>query len=126
MGAVAGLDLRLIDQLQVGLVDQRRGVEDGTALVPRQLVMRDAAQVVVDQRHEALESVWIAPTVRDEQIGEVRIGHPRILVQLAGMGLDRTWGSGGGQPTVGTFGRYLHPPTVLNDREWPMGSAEAL
>jgi hypothetical protein len=40
------------DQAQIGLVDQRRGVERLARLLPRQLLRRQFAEFVVDQRQE--------------------------------------------------------------------------
>jgi hypothetical protein len=80
VGSVDGLDSGLIDQLQVGLVDQRGGVEYGIATVPRELVVRDAAQVLVDQRHKPREGALVASAVRDEQIGDVLVGHSPLVL----------------------------------------------
>jgi hypothetical protein len=42
------------DQAQIGLVDQRRGVERLARPLPRQLLRRQFAEFVVDQRQELL------------------------------------------------------------------------
>src|SRR5262249_39639213 len=59
------------DQPQVGLVDQRRGLERLAGLLLRQLPGGQLAQLVVDQRQELLGRLAVALPDRREEAGEV-------------------------------------------------------
>ena len=58
--AVPLLDLLAIHQPQVGLVDQGRGLERLARLLLRQLLSRQLAQLVVDQRQQLLGGLRVA------------------------------------------------------------------
>jgi hypothetical protein len=71
MCAVLPVDTSLIDQLQVGLVDQCGGLEGVVGSFPPQLARCDAAQLVVNERQQSIEGVPIAPGPIEEHRGDV-------------------------------------------------------
>ena len=72
MAAIAPRRSCTVDQPQVCLVDERRRVERLSGLTPPQLPAGEAAQIVVNERNEAIESVVVARAVGDEKLGHVR------------------------------------------------------
>ena len=73
--AILCLETRLVEELQVGLVHQCRGVENGITTMTRQLEMGDAAQIVVDERHQPTKRKVVTFSVCDQEIRDVVVGH---------------------------------------------------
>jgi hypothetical protein len=71
MTAIAPRRLGLIDQPEVGLVDEAAGVERVHPAPAAELDAGQPPQVVVDERHQPVERLGIAGAVGDEQLGNV-------------------------------------------------------
>ena len=75
---VPPIDLPLIYQPQVGLMNQRRGLERVSGAFMTQLPSSDATQLRIDQWQQPVEGLSIAPTPIIEQRRDVwRVRHPR-------------------------------------------------
>ena len=72
MCAVSPVDTSLIDQFQVGLMDQCGGLECMVRAFPLQLARGNAAQLGVDERRQSIERVPIAPGPGLEERGDLR------------------------------------------------------
>ena len=60
-----------IDELEVGLVDERGGLQGMSDALVAHLAPGDTAQLRVDQRDELLESHFVAVPPREEQVGHL-------------------------------------------------------
>jgi hypothetical protein len=61
MCAVQPVDTSLVDQFQVGLMDQCRGLQRVVSAFAPQLARGNAAQLAVDERRQSIERLSIAP-----------------------------------------------------------------
>src|SRR5262249_19016506 len=59
MGAVLPVDAPLIDQLQIGFVDEDGRLNGAVAPLARGAARRDDAQLVVDERNETIEGLTV-------------------------------------------------------------------
>jgi hypothetical protein len=59
MRAILKPRLTDVDELQVGVMDQRRGVERPVRFTAPQTLMGEAPQLVIHQRHQAVERLFI-------------------------------------------------------------------
>jgi hypothetical protein len=83
MIAIPPTRLSLIDQLNVGLVDEAAGIERSVAAPAAQLLASDAAQLRIDQLDESVEGVRIAGAyVGLLPFSESRSMSPRSLATL--------------------------------------------
>ena len=71
MRAVLPLHLPDIDELEVGLVDERGGLQRMSDALVAHLTPGDAAKLRVDNRNELLESVFVPVPPREEQVGHL-------------------------------------------------------
>ena len=71
MGAVLPLDILPVHQPQIGLVDERGGLEDVAGSLSRHLARGQVMQFLVDQRRQGLEGGPITIAPRDEQLRHV-------------------------------------------------------
>ena len=70
--AIVPVDAALIDQAQVGLVDQRGRLEGVSRTLPTQVCRRDPAQLVVDDRRQVLARLLVAfPPIQKQTRGGV-------------------------------------------------------
>ena len=69
MGAILPSGVSLIDELQIRLVDERGWLQRVTGTFAAQIVTRETAQFVVNQRHQFLERRLVAVAPIDEQLG---------------------------------------------------------
>src|SRR5690606_34823027 len=67
MRAVAWLTARTLEKLQIGLMDQRRGVQRMPRLFTTQLPLRDPPELRVDEREQLIEGIAIAVAHPTEQ-----------------------------------------------------------
>ena len=58
--AVLPVDLALVDEFQIGLVDQSRGLQCAIAPFTGHVARGDHVQLVVHQRHQAIEGIAVA------------------------------------------------------------------
>ena len=77
MQAVVKLRARLVDELEVGLVDERGGVERVPGALAEELVMRHLPEFVVDGTPEALGGARFAALCRAEQERQIGGDHGR-------------------------------------------------
>jgi hypothetical protein len=68
----------VIDQLEVRLVDDFRRAQRVVAALALKLAVRDAPQLVVDERQQAVEGVAVAPLEHLEEAGDPVLLHPRL------------------------------------------------
>src|SRR5215471_2135477 len=61
-----------IDQAEVGLVDQRGWLQAVAPPLAAHATARDPAQLLVDERNQAVEGSRIAPSPGEQQAGHVR------------------------------------------------------
>ena len=84
MGASPPVDPGLVDEAQVGLVDQRGGLEDVPRTLAAQVATRQRPQLVVDRPHELVR--------RRTRVGGG--GEPGQGFSDAVSGVARHWSSG--------------------------------
>ncbi len=80
----------MTDQPQIGLVDQGRGVERLPRRLPGQLVRRQPAQLLVDEREQLLGGLWVALLDRREDPGDFGHGGRSSLVIRIRHGVDQS------------------------------------
>ena len=78
VGAVLPAYVLPIDQPQVGLVDERRRLEDVSRALARHVSRREAMQLLVNQRRQRLERGLVAAAPRGEQLRDVRRGTHQV------------------------------------------------
>lgn len=78
MTAIAPRYAVLVGEFEISFVDQAGGVQ-GLGETLAELTPGDAAQIVVDRRHQAVESSFLATLVDEQQLRQVGggIGHDR-------------------------------------------------
>ena len=76
--AVGGGELTLLQETEVDLVDQRRGRERVAGRLAPELPAGHLTQLVVDQRHEALQGVTIARAPAFKPLCDMAIGHSAV------------------------------------------------
>ncbi len=73
MGAIVPLRARLVDELDVRLVDQRRG-DERRGFAPREPVpVSDLPKLVVEQDRDAVERITMPASKSIEEVGVVRL-----------------------------------------------------
>ena len=82
MGSVLPVHVALIDQPQIDLVHQRRGLERVPRPLAAKLSCRDPAQLFVDEREQLIERTLVAATpVAKERRHIARRGHQTVGVR---------------------------------------------
>ena len=71
MGALLPLDSRLIDELEVSLVNEGRRAERMVFALGSEPVVRDALEFLVHESHEAIERLLPSVPCRVEQLGDI-------------------------------------------------------
>ena len=61
-----------VDQPEIGLVDERRGLEAVARALSRHAAPRDAVKLPVDERNQPLEGALVAPPPFEKQPGDLR------------------------------------------------------
>ena len=92
MRAVDPLDSRLIDELEICLVNQRSGIECVTIALAGKLVVRDVTQLVVDDREEPIRGFGAPGAPREQEPGNCVI----VQVWLCGVIQDSPPAQGSG------------------------------
>jgi hypothetical protein len=68
MCALVHIGAAVIDDLEVGLMHERRGIERSTARLPRDLAVGDGAQFVIQERHKPVERLTTAAPQLAERV----------------------------------------------------------
>ena len=76
VAAVAHVEPALLGELEVGLVHEAGGVERLAGAVAPEVAVGDAPELVVDERHEAVESAGLAVAHRLQQERDLSHRHP--------------------------------------------------
>jgi len=71
MGAVFQLKLRLIDEAEVGFINQARSLERMVRPFALDVTVSQPTQLFIDQRHQLIECCSITVAPGDEQLGHV-------------------------------------------------------
>ena len=95
MGAVLPDDAVLLEQAEVGLVDEGGGLQGVAATLAAEVTRGAAPQVVVDERHQPLLGTAVALTPEAQEFGDAlgRCGHESLHPGFAkrdGQGYRRT------------------------------------
>src|SRR5206468_1646933 len=105
--AIGPLRARLVDQPQVGLVNQCGGAERVVGALAPELVVGDAAQLFVDDGEQPIHGAGVAGPPGKEQIGDVRGGAHLVALHAVGpSGL--TWRPPHPRATAGAGVRFRH------------------
>src|SRR5215470_1388794 len=81
MGAILPFCISLIDELEIGLVDERGGFECVLGALAPQVVARQPSQLAVDQRHQFFERRLIAVTPLDQKLRYAFRGGPHMCAR---------------------------------------------
>src|SRR5260221_2188266 len=76
------LDPRLIDQLEISLVHERRGFERVPGRLATKVAPGDEAQLGIYQRRQLVERLAIARAPSSEQLSDAVVGHHRFFPDL--------------------------------------------
>ena len=69
---VAPRDILRVDQPEIGLVDEDRGLEAVTRALSRHAALRDLVEFPVDERNQSLEGTLVAPPPFEKEPGDSR------------------------------------------------------
>ena len=72
VAAILPVDVALIEQLQVGLVDDGGGLQPVVPPLARELARGQRIELVVDERDQTVERVTAAVTPRVQHLGDFR------------------------------------------------------
>ena len=105
----------LVGHLEIDLVDQRRGIERLAPAIPAQVVARDPAQLVVDQRHQPIERAPIPTLQCMQKPGHISlVGHNAMLpVHPSHPYLRNPTSNPAKGPTQNARPRLIHPDSTL-------------
>jgi hypothetical protein len=70
VGAVLPAQAALIDQRQVSFVHEAGCLERVIGTFPLEILPREPAQLVINERHEALRRIWIVGVPGDQHLGD--------------------------------------------------------
>jgi hypothetical protein len=70
LGAIRPRDPPLVDEPEIGFVDEPRGTQGVSGRLPAELPARDATQLLIDERHEDIRRALIAVAEPEEQLGD--------------------------------------------------------
>ena len=97
VGPVAPVDLPLIDQSEVGFVNERGWLQRMAGFLAPQLRACDTAQVVVDNRDELVKGISFAIADREEKVRD--FGRIRFAIRHPGsVRIGHAWGAAQGEP----------------------------
>ncbi len=81
MRAILGIKRTLVEQPQVGLVDQSRALQGVSRTLPLEMMPGDVAEFLVDQRNQRFKGFLVARLPAHEQFAD-RLGMLLIHSQL--------------------------------------------
>jgi hypothetical protein len=71
VGAVLPVHLSDVDQPQIRLVDERRGLQGLAGSLAREASLRDSPQLTVHERHQGIEGGFVTLPPRQEKRGDL-------------------------------------------------------
>ena len=90
--AVLPVGVLLIHELEVGLVDERRGLQRVLGPLSPEMRVRDPVQFLVDERHQVIEGIAIALVPGEQEGGYVgRHGGPAAGERNVAKHTRKTW-----------------------------------